>query len=70
MNRDSILLSIGILGAALGYLISAEKPPTDWNYQEWLQAGSFAIGVLLAKLSTSPLPHSEEGYRKITASGR
>jgi hypothetical protein len=55
MNRDSI---------------SAEKPPTDWNYQEWLQAGSFAIGVLLAKLSTSPLPHSEEGYRKITASGR
>jgi hypothetical protein len=70
MNRDSILLSIGILGAVIGYLISAGKPPTEWNYQEWLQAGSFAIGVLLAKLSTSPLPHSEEGDMKITVSGR
>jgi hypothetical protein len=70
MNRDSILLSIGVLGAVIGYLISAGEPPTKWNYQEWLQAGSFAIGVLLAKLSTSPLPHSTEGDMKVTVSGR
>jgi hypothetical protein len=70
MNRDSILLTLGIIAAAVGYLISAGKPPTEWNYQEWLQGASFAIGVLLAKLSTSPLPHSEEGDMKVTPSGR
>jgi hypothetical protein len=70
MNRDSIVLTIGIFGAIVGYLITAGKPPTEWNYQEWLQAGSFAIGVLMAKLSTSPLPHSTEGDMKVTVSGR
>jgi hypothetical protein len=70
MNRDSLVLSLAIIGAVFGYLIAAGKPPTEWNYQEWLQAGAFAVGVISAKLSTSPLPHSEEGDMKVTPSGR
>jgi basic membrane lipoprotein Med (substrate-binding protein (PBP1-ABC) superfamily) len=70
MNRDSLLLTLGIIGAVIGYLIAAGEPPNAWSYQEWLQAAAFAVGVLAAKLSTSPLPHSEEGDMKVTPSGR
>jgi hypothetical protein len=70
MNRDSIVLTLAVLGSVLGYLIAAGKPPTDWNYQEWLQAAAFGVGVIAAKLSTSPLKHSTEGDMKVTVSGR
>lgn len=55
INRDSIGLTLAIIGAIFAFLITSGKPPTAWNYLEWLQAGAFAVATISAKLSTSPL---------------
>ena len=47
---------LALAGAAVMYLMSAEKPPTVWTYAEWLQAVSFTIAWLIGKLQSSPLP--------------
>lgn len=69
-TRDSIVWWLAIIGAIVTYLIGSGKPPTDWNYGEWLQAVAFIIATVSGKLATSPLPHSEEGAAKITPTGR
>lgn len=56
LNRDSLLLYVGLAVAVVGYLITAAKPPQEWAYAEWLQAASFALAWLMGKLGTSPLP--------------
>lgn len=56
MIRDSVLLWIGFGAAAVGFLVTAERPPLEWSYQEWLQALSFMFAWLMGKLATSPLP--------------
>lgn len=55
MNRDSIILWLGLVVAVVGYLIGAAKPPTEWAYMEWLQAASFVLAWVTGKLATSPL---------------
>ena len=64
-TRDSLvwLFTLGI--AILGYLMSAEKPPTEWNYREWLQAVSAIAAIISAKLQGSPLQLSYKGKAKI-----
>jgi hypothetical protein len=54
-SRDSSLLWIGLAIAAVGYLSTAAKPPTEWGYLEWLQAASFVLAWASGKLATSPL---------------
>lgn len=56
MNRDSALWYLAALGAVVGYLITAQKPPTEWSYMEWLNAASFVLAWAIGKLQTSPLP--------------
>jgi hypothetical protein len=54
-NRDSIMFLLLLVVAVVGYLITAQKPPTDWGYMEWLQACSFVLAWVVGKLSGSPL---------------
>lgn len=54
-TRDSMVWWLGLIAAAIGYLITAEKPPTEWTYMQWLQAASFVLAWMVGKLATSPL---------------
>lgn len=55
ITRDSWVWLLGLLAATVGYLITAQKPPTDWGYMEWLQVVSFVLAYVVGRLSTSPL---------------
>lgn len=55
MNRDSILWWVLIIGAVLGYMATL-PPPTEWDYKQWLNAAVSIIGIIAAKMATSPLP--------------
>ncbi len=55
-NRDSSMLWIGLALAVVGFLSTADGPPTDWSYLEWLQAASFVLAWISGKLATSPWP--------------
>ena len=70
VTRDGMLLWL-LAGAALvGYLVSADKPPTDWNYHEWLHfaVAGFAWGI--GKLQVSPSPSGNEVRRGVREDGR
>ena len=54
ITRDSIVLILGILGSIFTYLASAD-PISQWAYAQWIQFGSFLVGVLIAWLRSSPL---------------
>jgi hypothetical protein len=56
---------ITFIGALITYLLSSGKPPTQWAYGEWLQAGAFVVATLSAKLQGSPLQLSFKGQEKI-----
>ena len=70
LTRDSASLWLGMAGALVAYLIGSGEPPTVWDYGEWLQFAAASIASVIGVLRTSPLPHSEEGFKKITESGR
>lgn len=55
VTRDSLVLILGIVGSVFTYLASADKPITEWAYAQWIQFGSFLVGVLIAWLRSSPL---------------
>ena len=55
MSRDSIVWTLAILGALVTYLLSVGTPPTDWNYQQWLQFVAAVVATVSGKLATSPL---------------
>lgn len=55
INRDSLVLWLGLAVAVVGYLATAAKPPAEWAYAEWLQAASFGLAWVMGKLATSPL---------------
>lgn len=69
INRDSLVLWLGLGLALVGYLITAAKPPVAWSYMEWLQFVSFLFAWAMGKLSTSPLK-GEHDDRKVTGSPR
>lgn len=54
-NRDSIVWILGIVGGIIVYL-AANKPPTMWDYYQWLAAIGFAISTISAQMSSSKLP--------------
>lgn len=55
ITRDSWIWLLGFLAAAVGYLITAQQPPTAWSYMEWLQACAFVLAYVVGRLSSSPL---------------
>jgi len=54
INRDSLVLILGIVAGLIMYLIGT-KPVYEWSYYEWLAAAGYAVSVVSAKLSTSAL---------------
>lgn len=56
VNRDSLVLWLGLGVALVGYLTTADRPPTAWAYNDWLQFASFVLAWAMGKLATSPLP--------------
>lgn len=59
ITRDSWIWLIGLAAACVGYLITAQKPPTQWSYMEYLQAASFVLAYIVGRLSSSPLAGDE-----------
>jgi hypothetical protein len=55
LTRDSWIWLVGLLAAVVGYLMTAQKPPTAWSYMEYLQAASFILAYIVGRLSSSPL---------------
>lgn len=55
LTRDSMVWWLALAAAVVGYLITAEKPPTAWSYAQWLQAAAFVLAWLAGRLSNSPL---------------
>ena len=60
LTRDSFVLWLPVVGAAITYLLAAD-PPTTWDYHQWLQAAAAIVATVSTKLMTSPLKHSDDG---------
>ena len=65
VTRDSLILILGIAGSLIGYFIAAEKPPTEWAYQQWLQFGAALVGIILSWLRSSPLAGIGEAAKPV-----
>lgn len=63
VNRDSMVLWVGALGALVLYLQNAEGPPLAWGYSEWLQFAAFVLAFISGKLATSPLPGQNDDQK-------
>lgn len=59
LGRDSVVWWLGVIAAVLAYL-SQEPAPNAWTWAQWIQLASFVVGVVSAKLSTSPLPKGNQ----------
>ena len=55
LTRDSIVLTLTTIGAIIGYLVADGRVPVDWAYVDVLKFIAFIIGIVSAKLATSPL---------------
>ena len=55
MTRDSIILTLATIGSVVGYLVADGRLPTTWGYVDILKFVAFIIGIVSAKLATSPL---------------
>ena len=53
-SRDSVLWWLGIAAAILAYL-SQSANPVEWVYADWIKASAMLVGIISAKLATSPL---------------
>ena len=69
LTRDSALWWLTGAFGLVTYLQGAGNP-LEWDYYQWLQFAGASIVALSTLVSKSFLPHSEEGYAKITASGK
>ena len=56
-GRDSWLWWLGVAAAILTYL-GASPAPASWSYHQWIQALAVVVGIISAKLSSSPLPRT------------
>lgn len=60
LTRDSIWFSwFTVIIAVAGYFATGGDPRA-YDFQHWMQAIVAIGGIVLAKLGTSPLPHSED----------
>jgi hypothetical protein len=63
VNRDSLVLWVGAIGALVLYLQNASGPPTVWDYNQWLQFLAFVVAFVSGKLGTSPLKGENDDKR-------
>lgn len=63
-TRDSMVWIVTFIGSMIGYLISVKTPPTQWDYNQWLQVMFAALGIISAKFQGSPLQLSFKGQEK------
>jgi hypothetical protein len=54
ITRDSWVLTILIVGGALGYLATL-PPPTEWTWAQWCNALATVLMTVASKFATSPL---------------
>lgn len=60
MSRDSIWFSwLAVIGGLAGYLATGPSP-VGWDFTHWMQAIVVLVGLIAAKLGTSPLPAKDE----------
>lgn len=64
LTRDSWVWILAFIGLLLSHLITAQAPPTEWSYMQWLQFLSTFLAGVVGWLSSSPLagantPHKE-----------
>lgn len=62
LSRDSLLWTLLIVGAIVGYLASM-PPPTDWTWSQWMASVAAIIGIIAGKLATSPLAGEHDGAK-------
>ena len=55
LTRDSWLWLITFVGLLLSHLITAQAPPLQWSYMQWLQFLSTFLAGVVGWLSSSPL---------------
>jgi hypothetical protein len=55
LTRDSWVWLITFIGLLLSHLITAQAPPTQWSYMQWLQFLSTFLAGVVGWLSSSPL---------------
>jgi hypothetical protein len=65
VSRDSILWWLGIAGAILAYL-SQSASPIEWGYPDWIKFAAVMVGIISAKLATSPLAGKNDQQPKDT----
>lgn len=63
LNRDSVMLWVGAVGALVLYLQNADGTPMQWGYNQWLQFVAFVVAFVSGKLATSPLPGENDDQR-------
>lgn len=63
LNRDSVMLWVGAIGALVLYLQNADGTPIQWDYNQWLQFVAFVVAFISGKLATSPLKGADEDQR-------
>jgi hypothetical protein len=73
-TRDSQLWNVLMgVGAVVSVVAITMTDPADYGLSpvvlKWIQLVGVAF-TAAGKLGTSPLPHTDEGHRKITVSGR
>lgn len=56
LTRDSWVWILAFAGLLLSHLITAQAPPTQWSYMQWLQFLSTFLAGVVGWLSKSPLP--------------
>lgn len=69
ITRDSTVLWLGIAGAVVIYL-GASPSPMTWVWADWMRFTAFAIGIVSAKLATSPLPGTPKDLGTVDMSKR
>ena len=69
ITRESSVLWLGIAGAVVIYL-GASPSPMTWMWADWMRFTAFAIGIVSAKLATSPLPGTPKDLGTVDMSKR
>ena len=68
LTRDGLALWMAVIVAASAYLMTM-PPPTEWNYQQWLQTVSAAALWTVGKMQSSPAPSKKEVRRGVRVNG-
>jgi hypothetical protein len=55
LTRDSWVWLLAFVGLLLSHLITAQAPPTEWSYMQWLQFLSTFLAGIVGWLSKGPL---------------